>query len=537
MADGGLGISAEEQALAKEIQTFEATAVPYMLALLESDDKATRQFAGYVVRDLKGLTDGDLDALFRARAAGDGWIPPAIAHVGTPRAVQFLVDDLRQRPQGMTQVTYALRLLGARAAVPLARTFLGDVPVEGSWADAICEVLAEMHEEAAPAVPILIERVRQGRPPRANRIGAIRSLGCMHAVARAANPALVAAAILPDLEDAANLALRDIGGPEGVAILVEELYGGPNVVTLSRLAELGADARAAVPDVIVLLGATDPDVRVHAARALGFIGDVSASASLRTLLADNVDWRLPWSAAQSLGRLHATSALPALDALAVAHWYPPVRDAAKQAATSIRENTVPPVAKGRAFHFEFMSSERVRGPRLVADPTLVPGPSELTAGELKAMTYDTEVTSYGEDGEHRTPIKQAPGTGVKTSDGFLLGATRGEWGGELVHLDRKLQGLTRLLETNVVGIHRTSIGIVVVTGLSHMFINEGALYLAKPLSTGKYELKLWKVLPGAPYRSGMLKGGTLLVRCTGGDIVLKGDRLEVAPGAQTAASD
>ncbi len=537
MARGERGVGDEEQTLAKEIQAFEATAVPYMLALLESDNEAIRQFAGYVVRDLKGLTERDLDALFRARAAGDGWIPPAIAHVGTPRAVQFLLDDLRQRPQAMTQVTHALRILGARAAVPLARTFLGDAPVEGAWADAICEVLGEMHEEAAPAVPILIDRVRRGRAPLANRIGAIRSLGCMRAVARAATPALVAVATQPELKNAANNALRNIGGPEGVAVLVEEIRTKSDLGAFVRLAAMGADARAAVPVVIAQLGATDPDVRVYAARALGFIGDESAAAPLGAVLADNFDWRLPFSAAQSLGRLHAKSALPALDALAAAHWYPPVRDAAKQAAVAIRESAPPPALKGQMLGLEFAGFLMVRGPRLVADPTFVPGPSDLTAGELKAMAYDTEVKSYGEDGEHVNHIKQAPGTGVKTTDGFLLGATRGEWGGELVYLDPKLQGLTRLLETNVVGVHRTSAGIVVVTGLSHMFTNHGELYLAKPASTGKYEMKRWKVLPGAPHRSGMLNGGSLLVQCTGGDVVLKGDRLEVAPGAQGGASD
>ena len=97
-----------------------------------------------------------------------------------------------------------------------------------------------------------------------------------------------------------------------------------------------------------------------------------------------------------------------------------------------------------------------------------------------------------------------------------------------MYLDRKSAPI-RLLNANIIGIHRLPVGTVVVTGLAHLISNRGALYLAKLVGPGKYEVSYWKTLPGAPSASGIMRDGSLFVSCLGGDIVLKPDgRLEMA---------
>ncbi|HET9475423.1 MAG TPA: hypothetical protein VFO82_16095, partial [Steroidobacteraceae bacterium] len=105
-------VGLEEQALAKAVQKYGAQAVPGLIKLLESDSSNARELAGYTLRDIDGLKPEHLPALMKARRNGDGWIPPAIARVGTPEAVAFLVEDLRKDPEIHTQVTVALRRLG-----------------------------------------------------------------------------------------------------------------------------------------------------------------------------------------------------------------------------------------------------------------------------------------------------------------------------------------------------------------------------------------------------------------------------------------
>src|ERR1700678_3576222 len=81
------GISDQGQEIAKELQHIGPEAIPYLLPLLRDNDKAVRDLASYALRDIDGLKEEHLDALIDSCRRGDGWIPPAIARIGTPKAV------------------------------------------------------------------------------------------------------------------------------------------------------------------------------------------------------------------------------------------------------------------------------------------------------------------------------------------------------------------------------------------------------------------------------------------------------------------
>ncbi len=64
-----------------------------------------------------------------------------------------------------------------------------------------------------------------------------------------------------------------------------------------------------------------------------------------------------------------------------------------------------------------------------------------------------------------------------------------------------------------------SIGVVVVTGLLHLGINEGMIYQVSRGVDGAWEATKWRALPGGPESSGLLKNGDLLVKCSLGGSV------------------
>jgi hypothetical protein len=113
----------------------------------------------------------------------------------------------------------------------------------------------------------------------------------------------------------------------------------------------------------------------------------------------------------------------------------------------------------------------------------------------------------------------------------LLGSNRGEWGGELVFTDGA-SAAVHVIEDNVQGIHRLPFGIVAVTGLAHLTLNHGMIYLVEVPANGRPKATKWKSLPGAPRKSGILPDGRLFVSCYGGDIMVSVDgRISMAAPA------
>ena len=500
VAKGDSGISKEETALAKAIQSHKAAAIPLLIPLLDDERASVRTFTGYVLRDIEGLDETHLDALISARQRGDGWIPPAIARVGSPRAVEFLIGDLQAHPQTHTQTTWALRLLGDKAAAPLAGLLRGAKPIPRELADAICHVFSEMEGEAAdPAVDPLLAIVANATTPEANRLAAIRSLGCIGLAARRAVPALRALAGRTGgaTATAADQAIRGIGSPETVPAFVQGLQTAPSVGLLCDLAEIRENGHDAGPAVVALLSAPDWDIRVAAARTLGYIGYEPAAEPLVKQLDNPDDWRLVYVATESLGRLRAGAATAALQKVTKAHWFAPVREAARTANAAIAgKHMYKSRWHPKNFTFEFFEYEQLpaHGERPESPEVRGRRPNELGAGELAGLAYDSEVVGWGVDGKHVKPIKQRPQCGLKVKNGYLLGASRGEWGGELVYSDGKSQS-TKLLDKNVVGIHEMPFGILAVTGLAHLSMNQGDLYLVRPEDDGRYAVTAGRHCP------------------------------------------
>lgn len=101
-------------------------------------------------------------------------------------------------------------------------------------------------------------------------------------------------------------------------------------------------------------------------------------------------------------------------------------------------------------------------------------PSSLP-NEFRNIKYVVEVYSVGENGKCVRHIKKSPEHAANFANGILLGGNRGEWGGELIFRDRKGKD-RKILNENIISITVSSKEAFVLTGLSHLGSNFGALY-------------------------------------------------------------
>ncbi len=207
----GPGISDSEQQASRAVLAFGEAAVPPLLELLDHPSEAVRHLASYTLRDA-AVREEHLDALIASRQRGDEWIPPAIARIGTPRAISFLVSELRREPQAATQLTWALRLLGAAVVPDLLGLFRCAESCDERVLLVAGQVLGEIGAPAQAAIPELLEMAEDERNISALRRAAIRALGHVADEPMVARLERLAAGQAADLDEAVARAMIDLGG-------------------------------------------------------------------------------------------------------------------------------------------------------------------------------------------------------------------------------------------------------------------------------------------------------------------------------------
>lgn len=492
----------EGRAVAEEIQRHGAAAIPYVLPLLGDPELRIRELAEYVLRDLEGLEERHLDALIRADSSReDTWLPPAIARIGTPRAIAYLVERLWERAEIENQLGFALTRSAPRSAPEIVRRLRVEPPKDGRLPAVICRLFSQAPDESAVAIPGLLALAGDADLPVARREQAVRLIGCLGPAAAPHQPEIRQLGEgTPALAPAARSTLVKVGALDALA---SALATAPTVTTLLQVASLGAGARGAGASVVPLVGAADWDVRLAAIKTVGYIDYGEGVPALIRALGIAEDWRAVFAAAEALGRLKAASAAAPLEQVAAKHWYPPVRFAAEKALRVIRgTDQYCRRWHPQNFNIEFHDvGSRADVPRPGALPSLRQGPDEL--GGLQLWF-------------HRDTQAQV---GLAAFGGVLLGADAGEWGGALTFAAGSKRD--RLLEKNTTGIHRVGSSIVAATGLAHLMMDDGVLYrVERPDRNVPPVAVRWRQLPGAPYQSGFLEDGRLFIRTQAGDVAL-----------------
>ncbi|MGY1459785.1 MULTISPECIES: HEAT repeat domain-containing protein [unclassified Luteimonas] len=544
---GGMGPTADTL---KQGVLNRQDAVDALIPLLKDPDERVAELAAYLLRDATVIDPKYLPQIIEGLDRGLGWLPPALARIGTDGAANEAVDRyLVSDSAPNNQEAYALELLGQRAIPFIVARAACDQPCRDDTHELLGAVLRRMGPERAAAGPGLmrIASDRSSSPQMAQgALGMIAQLGTDGLALE--EDLLRERGDAPYLAPWIDQALVGIQSPRAGLIFAERLANQPDARALRDLADVGIAGRDAGPAVLGILE-REPGLRALAALTLGYIGYVQATPALVGALEDPVDVRVAWAAANALGRLGAGDALTALDHTAAAHWYTPVRDVAREAAVAIRSGT--PFAERQpedGFASDFFAVWSInRGlpeceRRYDAEPEssrtkLYSATASRRLGQLK---YPTEVVSYGaadeeeqkEAGadiikvhqgnlmERREPIEQTPHVALRVDDGWLVGGSRGEWGGELMFVgdDGRFQ---EVLGDNVQDIHRLGDRIVATTGLAHLSLNGGRVVELERRPDGQWRADTWRVLPGAPSASVMTPEG-LFVPVIGGGAILMG---------------
>jgi HEAT repeat protein len=493
VATPGGGITMGEQQLARAIHGYGGAAVPGVLPYLKDPRKNVRDLASFILRDQPGLSEEHLPALMESRLRGDGWIPPAIARIGTPKAIAFLVSELKKEPETHTQLTWAFRVLGPRAGPALVELYRC-----GTQCDArllgVCEfIFGELKEQAIAIVPDLKAIALDRNQPLIARRAAVNTLGVIgpSAASVASELQILAANHRADFGESVDHALIGMGHPGAITGLLNRIEHGDDLAFV-YLAKLGYAGKGAGPAIVKYLD--DPDRVVYAARTLGYIGYSEATEPLERFLRSD-DWQVDYVTCESLGQLKAAGARGEIERAMRNHWYPPVRDAARAALGAI---------DGKEEHKEDSS---------------LPSTFQFFAYEHAG---DKLCKSAQLDANNRNDSLNVPG-------GQLFGIDHGEWGGELRFVDSATKQPSKILDGNIMGVFQMGSRLVAIGGLAHLSINYGNVY-AITNDHGHYSATVWRRLPGAPRGGRLQKDGRLLIDTYGGQVFVNGDgTMEMAP--------
>lgn len=537
-----------EDALRKALTAYGRAAIPGLLRLLDLPEREARKQAAFTLAEIDALTSADLPALVRAYQAGEGRAAIAIAGIATPHAIAALYLALKAAPDA-EWLPLAFKRLGPRGVPALMRAFdcrdgaskaspsSRREPCQVHLLEVIAHIFEALGPDASDAVPRLLAIARDKTRARGVRRAAIKGLGAIGPSAAGVAPALrkIARAEPTDFAKTVEGAFFRLRVPDAGRILAGGLTGSrEDTIVLRELAELGNGGQPATKRVIALLRNSDWDVRTAAARALGYFGDRRAVPPLVGALDNAENWQLSYVAAESLGRLGDARADGALAALEHDHWYPPVRDSARKARAAIASHDHPASStdsddsSGGFFDYDHAGDD-VKGCHLRAGrarEAFLPD-DDLRRALVAKMTYDAVVVGYGcgavgQSTRHETPRRQVPSAALEVADGWLLGGNRGEWGGEIVFVDRRGRQ-TKLVDDNINGLTRLGTRIFAAGGLAHITGNRGMVYEVSRDTQGHWSAGPWRVLPGEPWSSAPQPDGSWLIDTNGGTVVLGPD--------------
>lgn len=267
-----------------------------------------------------------------------------------------------------------------------------------------------------------------------------------------------------------------------------------------------------------------------AARTLGAIGYKDARKSLQELLSSKTDWRLAYVATKSLVDMQAGESIPALEKASREHWFPIVRDAAKDALRSLRHGDE---LKGHGataardlVDYVFIDRDELS----IEDDDLI-GLKPRSGGAGLRTSFDAFQKRQPALAKKFIQVRNTNGEGMlegfgsimefPIDDGLLLGATAGEWVGGL-HYAPKEGEHRRLLDENIIGIEKWKGRIFVASGIYHMGMNAGIIHEVA-IEESKVAVAPWFVLPGLPTSMWLTEDEKLIVACIGGTLAFLGE--------------
>lgn len=527
------------------IRTLEG-ATPVLVRLLADPNKVLADWAAYGLGGTPSIDPAYLPQIIAGLDRGLGWLPPALARMDSDEAVrEAVIRFLRSKTSPHNQEGHAIDLAGRRA-VPFIVEAVRDRNVDDYL---LANALERIGPDRRLAIPALLAIARDEAVAPEVAEGALTLLATMKDESALADDLLALRKDRPELAFGVDNALIGIRAVAAGGILASRLKRRPYDVSLfHQVEEVGKNAYDAGPVLTGLLRDEDWETRLRAAEALGYSGYTPAIGELLPLLTLVEDIRLNLAVARTLGQLRDAAALDALRHVASHHWHPGIRKVAAESIARILDPS-PDVSAPNDERQKWDQYRELCVGEVSPDckaPVRLPVLREkrgtkLYEGEhdrrLEKLAYTTDILSYGpreEDVsaqtdrnevihvtpdtvvEHRTPTRQVPRVALRISSGWLVGSDRGEWGGEVVFIADD-GSKTVVLDKNVEDIYNLDGRLIAVTGIAHLFLNDGMVYQLARDSAGTWSATPWRALPGAPIGSWLTTNHRLRIDVVGGD--------------------
>lgn len=478
------------QELAEAINTYGGAAIPDLLIYLKDKDNKVSEVAAYTLRDQPGLREEHLPALIEARLRGDEWVLGAIARIGTPKAIAFLVSDFKKDSQPLSEQGWAFWVLGPKAGPPLVALYRCGTQCDERLLWSCAEIFGRLRDRAGAVVPELKAIALDRTQALIARRAAVMSLGNIGPSAVSVAPDLqtLAATEKADLGEDVYRALVGMRHPGAVPGLLNRIDKGDRMAFVD-LSLLGPAGQGAAPSLVKYLN--DPGRAVYAVRALWFVGYTEPSEPLVQMLRSE-DWRAVYLASAFLGQIRASAARQELKRVMNTHWYPPVRDVARAALDNLdgKEGLEPESRRLGEFNFLALNFKQ--------------------AGVLC---------------RRERPKDEPSGASLNVRGGRLVGIENEYFGAsDFYFVDDATKQKHPILRDNISQILQMGSRLLAVGGhKSRILANEeGTVYEIKRAGDD-YSATVWRHLPGAPSGSKLQTDGRLLIYTDGGAVFLSED--------------
>jgi hypothetical protein len=204
ISDGSMG--PDEEVIARKLSAFGEPAKHELLRRAVGDDAGWRELSGAILANWRTWSPSDVPELRAAlRLDPGGWMARPLRTIGTPAAIEALVEDL---PKGSeNQTDFALEKLGARAIPALMPLLENDETVPSA-----IRVIKLMGDSVAPLQSSWSQIANNAGEPLTKRLAALRAISALGNKARqsAASIEPLASATEPSLRNQAALTLEAI---------------------------------------------------------------------------------------------------------------------------------------------------------------------------------------------------------------------------------------------------------------------------------------------------------------------------------------
>ena len=540
----GRGIGDNEQEYAKKLITFGDDAVVQLLPYLLSENKSFRNLAGYTLGEMPNIAPRHLDALISGMKKDRGWLPSIIATIGTTKAQNFLVSEFVKKPESAGQMRYAFGLLGEKVTGKLINLYRCDNDCDRFFLSDLRDVFSKIKTITNDDGLLIMEIVKDTSIQIDARHDALTILLGKNIITDSMLDELVALKETdPIFSKTVNQILIDNGSINSKELIVEFIkqdtrwdnYVSEAYINLTKMGKDGAFALPALYDIAVK---QDSDYKLRAIRTIGFVGNKSSVQFLSNFLDEKVDWKVVYVAINALSQLNATSEFNKLKNLSENHWYKVIRDSAAAVINRFETNS----EYQSTFYLDKYAAQlpdkdHREGLESLYGNFWVPSLAVCDKNSFRVINESPDIKQYRDhkvlnsfkefsylssilhDGYFPDEHRIFPHSALKVDNGWLLGANRGEFGGELTFMNDKNE-IEVLLNANVEDIFKMNFGYIAVTGLAHMSFDSGAIFLITKSDDGKWTTKKWLSLPGAARSSWFIKGDKLLINTTKASIAV-----------------